>query len=416
MMDLRTGSAFWPTRDGLIRTYPALSSSTATQVAILGAGITGALVAHALTEAGINVVVIDARDVGLGSSAASTGLLQYATDTSLHELADIVGKDDAVRAFRTGVDAVDALECLVARLGERCGFTRRPSLYLASSERDVPSLREEFALRSAHGFDVEWWDQTELRARSSLTSPAAIWSRGDGEVDCYQLVHAALSAAVRAGARVFDRTLVTSVTRHADGITLGTSTGHELRAGRLVVATGYEAAEDLHRKTGELSSTWAFVSEPVDAFPGWPERCLIWETARPYLYLRTTDDGRVLAGGEDARWSKRHASPSELHRRTDRLAGRVREMFPLIACDIAYRWAGVFATTHDGLPFIGAVPERPATSFAMGYGGNGITFSMVAAQVLREACCGREHPSARLFAFDRPSARWRSRWFGRGSS
>ena len=216
---------------------------------------------------------------------------------------------------------------------------------------------------------------------------------------------------MRAGARVFDRTRVTEVTRNGSGVVVETAEGHSIRATRLVVASGYEASQSLGRKTGELSSTWAFISEPVDSFMGWPQRCLIWETARPYLYLRTTDDGRILAGGEDEPWSKRHQDGSSLGTKCEKLAERVRAMFPAIDVDIAYRWAGVFASTADGLPFIGAVPERPHTWIALGYGGNGITFSMLASAIIREAWFGRVHPAAHVFAFDRPSASRRRRWF-----
>lgn len=414
-MDLRTGRPFWPIRDGLLHSYPTLRSSVTTEVAVLGAGITGALVAHALTGAGVSVVVVDERDVGMGSSAASTGLLQYATDTSLEELIAAVGEEQAVLAYRAGLQAVEDLDDLTRSFADRCGFSRRSSLYLASNDEATEDLIREHALRAKHGFDVELWDQASVERRSSFTAPAGLYCRGDGEVDCYRLVHATLWTSVNAGARVFDRTRVTGIARDASGVVMETGEGHHVRARRLVVAAGYEASGYLGRKTGELSSTWACVSEPVEAFTGWPERCLIWETARPYLYLRTTDDGRIVVGGEDEPWSKRHQSTSALVKKGDKLADRVRAMFPDIPFDIAYRWAGVFGSTADGLPFIGAVPECPHTWFALGYGGNGITFSMIAAAILREAWFDRVHPAAHVFAFDRPPVSRRG-WFGRQPS
>ena len=73
-MDLRTGCAFWMLKDGLLASYPSLAADLSADVAIIGAGITGALVARELTNAGANVVVVDRRDVASGSTAASTGL------------------------------------------------------------------------------------------------------------------------------------------------------------------------------------------------------------------------------------------------------------------------------------------------------------------------------------------------------
>ena len=72
-MDLRTGTPYWPLRSGLIGVYPALELDDTCDVAVLGAGITGALVAWRLASAGCDVVVLDRNDVGMGSTAASTG-------------------------------------------------------------------------------------------------------------------------------------------------------------------------------------------------------------------------------------------------------------------------------------------------------------------------------------------------------
>ena len=144
-------------------------------------------------------------------------------------------------------------------------------------------------------------------------------------------------------------------------------------------------------------------SEPVDSFAGWQDRCLIWETARPYFYLRTTDDGRVIAGGRDVSSPSRHESRRQLQRQSDALANRVRQMFPAMDLEVAYRWGGVFASTADSLPIVGTLPEFPNTWFALGYGGNGITFSVMAASIIRDAYRGTTHPAADLLSFDRPS-------------
>lgn len=90
-MDLVSGTPFWPARNGLIASYPALGSSVDCDVAVLGAGITGALVAWHLAKVGVNVVVLDKRDVATGSTCASTCLLQYEVDVPLRRLVKLVG-------------------------------------------------------------------------------------------------------------------------------------------------------------------------------------------------------------------------------------------------------------------------------------------------------------------------------------
>jgi glycine/D-amino acid oxidase-like deaminating enzyme len=401
-MKLRTGEPFWPILNGLLHTYPPLDRDEDADVAILGAGITGALVAHRLTSAGLGVVLIDARDVGLGSTAASTALLQYETDTPLGELIARRGEADAVRSWQLGLEAIDDLEALLPSLDDDSAFARRPSLYLAGSDDDVAELRDEYDTRVRHGFDVTWLEGPALADYCGFRRPAAILSQGDAEIDAYRLTHALLQAAIRMGARVYDRTTATRVVANEDGVLFETDRGPRVRARYCVCAAGYQAAEYLGRRAGALHSTWAFASEPLQRdIAGWPERCLVWETSRPYVYLRRTADGRVIMGGEDEPFKSRHKGQQTLEAKIHRLVERFEALLPGTPIEPAFAWAGVFGTTHDGLPFIGQVRDWPSTWFALGYGGNGITFSVIAATVLEPQLQGQEHPDARLFRFDR---------------
>ena len=76
----------WPLRNGLIASYPAFDETGACDVAVLCAGIFGALAAWRFAEAGLEVVVVDKRDVDTGSTSGSTCLLQYEVDSPLHRL------------------------------------------------------------------------------------------------------------------------------------------------------------------------------------------------------------------------------------------------------------------------------------------------------------------------------------------
>ncbi len=68
---------------------------------------------------------------------------------------------------------------------------------------------------------------------------------------------------------------------------------------------------------------------------------------------------------------------------------------------VDYRWAGTFGETKDGLAYIGQIRQMPRCYFALGFGGNGITYSAIAAEIIREAMAGRQHSDAHLFRFDR---------------
>jgi glycine/D-amino acid oxidase-like deaminating enzyme len=384
-----------------LATYPPLVGDIACDVAIIGGGITGAAIAHELTLAGSAVVVLDRRDIGSGSTAGSTSLLQYEIDVSLTDLALRMGERRAVRTYRLCEETIGRIGELAQATPWECGFHARESLYGASRPQHVSVLRTEYELRRRHGFDVRFWDRARLEEESSLPFHAAIVSRPSAQIDAHCFTHGLLRRARRQGALVFDRTTVTRWLPRGRGVELHTDRGARVRARRVVIAAGYEADAWLRQHVTKLQTTFVVISEPVAGFPGWPGRRLVWETARPYFYARTTADKRVLFGGEDEPFTNSRRRAEALPGKTRALLRRFRRYFPDIAIEPAYAWAGTFAETKDGLPFIGPLPEFPRTLFALGYGGNGITFSFVAAGIIRDLCLGRKNADAELFRFGR---------------
>ena len=400
-MDLLSGAPWWPIKNGLLSTYPPLTEDVACDVAIIGGGITGACIAHELTLAGCEVVVLDRRDIGTGSTSGSTSLLQYEIDVPLTELVEKMGEKRAVRAYRICEETVERIGELAQASPWDCGFRERESVYGASRVADVPALRAEYELRRRHGFKVRYWDRARVQQESSLPFHAAIISKPSAQIDAHCFAHGLLRRAVKQGARVFDRTTVTKWSPQGRGVLLRTDRGATVKARRVVIAAGYEADAMLREHVTNLQTTFAVISEPVAAFPGWPARRLIWETARPYFYARTTADGRVIFGGEDEPFVNPRRRARALPGKARLLLQRLRRYFPELEVEPAYAWAGTFAETADGLPFIGPHPAFPRAFFALGYGGNGITFSFVAAGIIRDLCLGKTNADAKLFRFGR---------------
>ena len=402
-MDLRSGCTFWDQLTPDVPSYGPLGRDRSCDVAVLGGGITGALVAYHLTREGVHTVLLDRRPVACGSTAASTGLLQYELDTLFVDLIRLVGGATAFRAYRVSYESLDAFPAIVSDLGDPCGLTPRPSLYLAADSSDVAKLRREHEARRAIGIDVDFLDEAEIRRRFPFSRPAGLWSPKALEVDPYRLTHRLIERAVGRGLEVYSGTTVEEYEAGADGVTLRTGDGIQVRARNIVFATGYETPQFLGREVCActLKSTYAMVSQPVAHFEGWPERCLVWESARPYFYLRTTADGRAMLGGEDEAFADPARRDRLIGEKSRTLAEKFKAMFPSIDLRPDCAWAGTFAETKDGLPYIGAVPEFPRAYFALGYGGNGITFSLVAARIIQDLIVGRENQDAELFRFGR---------------
>jgi glycine/D-amino acid oxidase-like deaminating enzyme len=401
-MDLTSGAPFWIIRDGLLATYPRLKQDRRCDVAVIGGGITGALVAHRFVREGIHVVLVEGREIGYGSTAASTALIQYEIDTHLGELIERVGETHAVRSYQLCQEAVRGIERLATENGDSCGYRQTRSLYLASRPRDRRLLEEECERRRSAGIEVDLLSERDIRERFSFRRPAALLSRLAGEVDAFRLTHKLIDAAIRLGLEVYDRTTVRELESNGGGVELRTGDGCRIQAKKAVFATGYETPEYLDRDIVKLTSTFALATAPVESFDGWGEdRCLIWEMARPYFYARTTSDGRIIVGGADKPFATAHKQEKLLNRQITKLSKQHTQLFPAIPIDVDWSWGGTFGETKDGLPYIGTVPQFPHGYFALGYGGNGITFGFIAAELLLDLFLQRRNPDLEIFRFER---------------
>lgn len=399
-MDLRSGHPYWLLRNGLPSAFPSLTKDLKVDVLVIGAGITGALVAWHLVEAGYSTVIVDKREAAWGSTAASTALLQYEIDIPLCELIGRLGQSHAVRAWLACRDAIGKLDALTQKLPDNCGFSLRPSLYVAPGEDSLDLMRREFETRQRYGFEVEWWSAQDLRANMGFSRPGAIRSKDGAQVDPYRLTWQLLLDAKKRGLHIFDRTPVTEFDFTPAGASARTDKGRTILAKHIVFATGYEATELLDRRVADLNSSYALVSEPL-VTPPWKDGCLIWEHAHPYLYIRTTDDNRVIVGGEDEPFRNADKRDALIPAKTKALLEKFAGYFPHIPLEVAFAWAGTFGETPDGLACIGQVPEYPNAHFSLGFGGNGITYSILAAEIIRDALNGTRSPYEGLFSFNR---------------
>lgn len=400
-MNLYEQHPYWLMKDGIVAQYPSLDKPLSVDVVIMGAGISAALTAWHLRDAGLSVAVLDRRHVGMGSTAASTAFLQYEIDTPLTELSDLVGETNAVKSYALCRKAIYDIEHLCKLLKPAFDFHLVPSLQYASFKTHVADLKKEYELRRKHGFAIAWLEGADIKKTFGFEAPGAVFSADGGEVDAYLLTHALFHDFCKKGHQVYNNTAVKHIEHHRNDVTLHTHTGLTVKAKKLVIACGYESLQYVPKKIAEIHSTYALVSEPLPDKYFWHQNSLVWETATPYMYFRVVSENRILIGGRDDPYHHPHIKPSTISKKTQQLTTAFRKKMPQIPLKADFSWAGAFATTKDGLPYIGSIPERPNTYFALGFGGNGITFSVIAAEILRDLVAGKKNENAELFRFDR---------------
>nr|WP_312012191.1 FAD-dependent oxidoreductase [Bradyrhizobium sp. AUGA SZCCT0182] len=366
---------------------------------IVGAGITGSLVAERLTRQGLDVVIVDRELPGRGSTAASTSMLLWEIDRSLTELTEAYGFERASRAYRASLNAVTGLKSLVAQLGIACDLHDRDSLYLAAGDTGG-ELIEEHRLRQRAGLPGEYLDHARLLDTFGIARAGAIVSKGAADADPMQLARGLLKASVARGARSFEGDAV-AFDSAGRSVGVAMANGREIEARSVILATGYTMPDIVNSTVHAVSSSWAIATTPQPQNI-WKDAALIWENSKDYHYARATRAGRIIIGGEDSEDVIEPEARDRLIPEKSRiLAQKLVALWPIANTEIEFRWSGTFDTTRDGLPLIGPVPGHKGVFAAYGYGGNGITFSYLAAHMIGDLIAGASSPLLRDFALDR---------------
>lgn len=394
--DLRTGRSLWADSPGLGVPVRPLRDAIAVDVAIVGAGISGAFMAHELSR-DHSVAVLDRRPPLTGSTIASTALLQWEIDLPLTTLSDRIGAAKARRAWLRSHAAVDALKRIVAQERIRCGLKDKATLYLAGDEYGHRALEAEAVARAALGLESEYLTAAALRDRFGIDRTGAILSQGSASGDPARLAAGLLRRATANGARVFSPVEVLQAASDPDGVTLLTDVGHAVRARHVVFCCGYEFPKGVPTPGAKVISTWALATKPRTRCPAWLRAMLVWEASDPYLYVRMGGDGRLIVGGEDEADPLAHADKAKLQRKCATIAGKLQTLLPDVEFEIDYSWAGAFGESATGLPSIAPVPDMDHAWAVMGFGGNGITYSVIASQIVAADIRGRPDPDADLY-------------------
>ncbi|MED3791635.1 FAD-dependent oxidoreductase [Niallia alba] len=400
-MSLYHGSLYWPTTISDRPVYPKLDKEVSCDVLIIGAGMSGALLTYKLAKEPLDVILVDKNCVGNGSSSANTGLLQYSNDKMLHSFAESIGEKDAVRFYQLCLNGMKELKKIATSLQDDIQFIDRQSLYYASTESDIVSLQREFEILKKYNFPVEFLEEEMLYKLYGLNKHGAIRTMGDAEVNPLKLVLSLVKeASKKSNVQVFENTEVTEP-QYKDGYWLFHNEDAIIRAKHVVYATGYHLDNFTMEMPTELNRTFAIITNPISSFRNWKDRCLIWETKRPYFYMRTTVDGRIIAGGLDEETIESPRDPRILQIYADRLLARIKEHFPYLQLKAEYVYGATFGESKDGIPFIGEHPNKKNLYYCLGFGGNGTVYSAFGSTIIKDLIINGNHPDADLVRLNR---------------
>ena len=385
--------------------FPVLSRDRSTDIVVVGGGITGAAVAWRFAEAGVRVALVDAGRVGRGSTSASTALLMQEPDEDFGVLAQRYGPSRARRIWQLSRLATEDFVDTLRKLEISCDLARRDSVYFAPTDEDARRLRVEHRRRRKAGIEGRWLNRTALQRVTGIDGAAAIRTPGNAQVDPYKACVGLLRAAADRGALIFEKSPVRSIKTSRDGVTVKTARA-AIHADRVVIATGY-ATPYFKPLAARFRMLNTYVVATRRMTPAERRRIglgavMLWDTGRPYHYARWTPDHRLMLGGGDRPLVREQQRKQMLEDATRAVHDHFLELYPALAgIPLEWGWEGLFATTPDSLPYIGPHRRYRRHLFALGYGGNGMTFGFLAARLLLDWYRGNRSADHDLFAFSR---------------
>lgn len=401
-MKLTSNEPFWLVKNGLLNSFPSLGSDLKTDILIVGGGITGSLMAHQCIKDGYKVALVDRREIANGSTSATTSMLQYEIDIPLFKLVDMIGEKGAVMNYRACGQSIDRLGKLATEINSSCGFNKKTSLYFAAFKKDITDLKAEYEARKKHGFHVQWLSTEEILRTWGMTNTfGGILSELGASMDAFRFTHDILAHNFKKGLRIFDKTAISHKGHKNKRVILTTDRGHKIEALKVIYCCGYEIVEIIKEKFVDLLSTYAVVGERSDNGASTLNDTLFWNTATPYIYMRTTDDNRLLIGGGDEEFVNEAKRDGLIPKKVDTLCKYLQKILPHYNFIPDFAWAGTFGQTKDGLPFIGEHPDFDNTYFVLGFGGNGITFSAIGMEIISALLKGKTHPLSEYYRFGR---------------
>jgi glycine/D-amino acid oxidase-like deaminating enzyme len=417
MAVLRLARPLWQDLAPRAPRFAPLSGARTVDVAIIGGGVTGAAAAWTFATAGLSVAVLEARRVGSGSTLASTALLMQEPDEDFAALRGRYGAPATKRIWELIRRATRQFVAAIRRLKIDAGLRQRDSVYYTLRPDCVARLRLEHDSRRRAGLGGHWLDARALARATGIGaghSGGGIRTRGNAEADPYRVCLGLVDAAVRAGASIFERSPVRRVDVERRGVVLHVASGNfgdsagpcRLRASQVVIATGY-ATPDFKPLLGRFRmwNTYVATTEPLSAAMRRQiglGPVMLWDTDRPYHYARWGPQGRLMVGGCDRPVIVGEPRVRALAERTAGLITHFSNLYPVLHdARFTHAWEGLFATAPDGLPYIGPHRRYPRHLFALGYGGNGMTFGFLAAELLLRRLEGRIDADQEFFAFSR---------------
>jgi len=364
------------------------------EVVIIGGGVIGLAVAHALAQRGLrDVLIVERANLGAEASSAAAGMLAPQAEADC---------DDDF--FRLCCQSRDSYPAFAQTLKEETGIDieleTSGTLYLAFTEADERELQKRYEWQTRAGLEVEKLSPEAARLHEPCISAdvrSALRFPLDTQVENRRLISALATANDALDVRVLTGVSVDSIDVKRNRVTGVLTSGGFVACERVVIAGGAWTSQVIN---DALPNPWI---EPVRgqmvSFEATPQiaRQVIYS---PRGYVVPRRDGRLLAGSttELAGFDKRVTAAG-----VQSIVTSALEISPAIAAlPLTASWAGLRPRAADGLPVLGPCAEIAGVFYAAGHYRNGILLTPITGELLAGAILDEEiSPPLQIFSPDR---------------
>lgn len=379
----------WPQTAQGQKSYPPLKDDVQTDILVIGGGITGVQTAYLLANEEKKVILIEKEAIGEGATEYTTAFITSVVDTGLVDLKSMYGARSAYLIWESTEKAIDFIEKTISDENISCEFMRCNSFQYTNNTEDAEKLRAEANLIKSLGINMPYREKNQLGFRNFGYQEAPRQAKFHPLSYLYQLAR----ITEKMGVEIFEKTEALDIEEEKDHIRVKTNKGI-ISAQYVIQATYAPIKEPLTFKFKKgMYTTYVLYTEiPKNMLP----EALYEDAENPYHYFRVDKGDSVdylLIGGED----HREEVPIDPEKNFVALEKYLQEILPF-KYKIIRRWTGAILEPSDGLPFIGRIEKDKNVLIATAFSGTGMTYSVIAAQILKDIILGKKNKYEKLYS------------------
>ncbi|KAK6543709.1 hypothetical protein TWF694_000444 [Orbilia ellipsospora] len=388
-------------------TFPKLDKDIETKVVIVGAGMAGISTAYELVMRGVEVCLIDAREVTAGETGRTSGHLSGFLGSRWGDIIKTHGLSNAKMIYESHHYAINRIGEIAEKHGIECDYERLPAWIMV----DVPSTDPDYEKRNDLGKEPGAFEEMGVKDRVDYVENATLGPykgallkvEGQAQFHPIKYLHGLLNHLNQHHSHLFSCYTNTRMRSHKttkDGMIEvetegslpptpqpGSSTkGHSIRAKTLVMATNVPLnAIDLITKNHYYRTYCIATPIPSSSAPSH----LLYTNSDPYIYVRTTphpsspDKKLLIVGGEDHKTGIQSAE--DYAKKFSNLTSWTKRFFPEASSEVEYAWSGQVVEANDNIAYIGRDSILGDNIFvATGDCGNGLTHGAIASKILAD--------------------------------